>query len=631
MRKQFLFALLAVCLLGVSSVRADAFTPPTPAELALKDVSFAPGASAVVLDWTIERDDDRDFENQHVRIKVLTEEGKKFANVELPYVRRSAVLRKIEARTIQPDGTIKPFDGQVYDKLLVKVRRYDVSAKTFTLPDVRVGSILEYSFTEEWTDWAGVARWPVEREIPVLREHYSIKPWRGPLALMYMSNATDVKPQAANGRYEVDIHNVPAYVQEPLSPPEELIRQQITFYYQVNENEKDKYWGDVSTALYKIVDDFVRPRAAVDAAAKAAIAGATTDEEKAKKLYARVQQVRNLTYEHQKSEQESKREKLRENKRAEDVLTNGYGTAFDVNQLFIALARSAGLSADVVLLCDRGSPIIKEVPDFSQFDHLGVVMTIDGKKLYCDPGVPFLPFGMLRWDNAFTDAYVDNKLKNEWVMTPDATTFVKRKANMHIDGEGLAGSVHLELTGQAALKHRLDLRFDDEAAQKKAFEDEAKKWFPDGSTVKLTSLGGMKGSDEPLVADFDVTIANIVSLTGSRMILPLSLFETTAKNLFAAEKRSHPFFIDYTYTIDDAVTLQVPEGYKVETVPDIINADGGALKYRSQTTRGDTSIAYTRRLQLGTSYVTAENYNALRRFMSTVATADQSSVSFRKQ
>src|ERR1051326_3192574 len=161
MRKQFLFALLAVCLLGVSSVRADAFTPPTPAELALKDVSFAPGASAVVLDWTIERDDDRDFENQHVRIKVLTEEGKKFANVELPYVRRSAVLRKIEARTIQPDGTIKPFDGQVYDKLLVKVRRYDVSAKTFTLPDVRVGSILEYSFTEEWTDWAGVARWPV--------------------------------------------------------------------------------------------------------------------------------------------------------------------------------------------------------------------------------------------------------------------------------------------------------------------------------------------------------------------------------------------------------------------------------------------------------------------------------------
>src|SRR5438309_12109047 len=101
------FALsLAVSLLAVAPLRAaDVFTPPQPSELALKDVSFAPGASAVVLDWTIERDDDRNFENQHVRIKVLSEEGKKFANVEIPYWRNSTSVRKIQARTIQPDGT----------------------------------------------------------------------------------------------------------------------------------------------------------------------------------------------------------------------------------------------------------------------------------------------------------------------------------------------------------------------------------------------------------------------------------------------------------------------------------------------------------------------------------------------
>lgn len=632
MRKHFFLSLLALCLLAPASLRAaETFTPPTPAELSLKEVPFAPGASAVILDWTIERDDDRNFENQHVRIKVLTEEGKKFANVELPYVRRSATVRKIEARTIQPDGTIKPFDGQVYDKLLVKVRRYDVSAKTFTLPDVRIGSILEYSFTEEWGDWAGVARWPLEREIPVLHEHYSMRPWRGPLALMYLSNSDDVKPTSTNGRYEVDAHNVPAYVEEAMSPPDDLIRRSITFYYQVNESEKKKYWSDVSVALYKIVDDFVKPRPAVDTAAKAAIDGAKTDEEKAKKLYVRVQQIRNLSYERKKSEQEAKRDKLRDNKRAEDVLANGYGTSVELNELFLAMARSIGMTADLILLCDRGSPIIKEVPDFMQFDHLAVVLTINGKKVYCDPGVPFLPFAMLRWDNAFTDAYIDSKAKDEWVMTPDADTNIKRTANVHFDGEGLGGSVHLELTGQAALKRRLDLRFDDDAAQKKAFEDEAKAWFPDGSTIKITKLGGMKGSDEPVVADFDVTIANIVSVTGSRLIVPLSVFESTKKNPFASEKRLHPFFIDYTYTVDDTVNLQLPEGYKVETLPDIVSNDAGALKYRSHASRGDTSIAYARKLQFGTSFVTEEHYMALRRFMSDVTTADQTSASFRKQ
>src|ERR1051326_7979457 len=99
MRTHNFVPLLAVCLLAAAPLRAaDVFTPPTPAELALKDVPLAPGAAAVILDWSIERDDDRNFENQHVRIKVLTEEGKKFAYVEVPYVRRSAVRRKTEAR-----------------------------------------------------------------------------------------------------------------------------------------------------------------------------------------------------------------------------------------------------------------------------------------------------------------------------------------------------------------------------------------------------------------------------------------------------------------------------------------------------------------------------------------------------
>ena len=236
MRIPHFFALLAVSLAAAAPLRAaDVFTPPAPSDLALKDVSFAPGAAAVVLDWTIERDDDRNFENQHVRIKVLTEEGKKHANIEVPFSRGGSWVRKIQARTIQPDGTIKEFDGKTFDKLLVSVSRVDVMAKTFTLPDVRVGSIIEYAFTKEWNGFGGLARWPIERDIPTLHEHYSFKPWHGPipLSLMYMANGlpNGVKPEFKKERYEVDFHDVSPFEEEPLAPPEDLIKGQITYFY----------------------------------------------------------------------------------------------------------------------------------------------------------------------------------------------------------------------------------------------------------------------------------------------------------------------------------------------------------------------------------------------------------------
>lgn len=639
MKNSLLLPALAVCVFAAASpVRADVFTPPTPAELALKDVPFAPGAPAVILDWVIERDDDRNFENQHVRIKVLTEEGKKYANVEVPYSRSDTWVRKIQARTIQPDGTIKNFDGQTFDKLLVKVHRYDVTAKTFTLPDVRVGSILEYAYTKEWQGLGSLARWPIQRDLPVMHEHYWFKPWHGPipLSLMYIANGLppNMKPAFAHERYDLELNDIPPFEEEPLAPPEELIRREITYFYAMGNQTTEEFWKSVGDTFSDSVEDFMKERPAIVTAAKEIAAGATTPEEKLRKIYTKVQSLRHLSYEREKTEAETKKEKLRDNKRVEDVLRNGYGTSSELNQLFIALARAAGVQADPVLFGDRAEPLLKDIPDLSQFDHLGAVVTIDGKRSYYDPGIPYLPFGLLRWNNVFNMALIDSKKKLDWVQTndvPASQNVTTRKADVHIDGDALAGTLHVEMTGETALQHRLELRFEDEAAKKKAFEDEVKKWFPEGSTVKLTKLAGAAGTDEPIAADFDISVANVVSLTGSRQILPLSIFETTAKNPFTAEKRKHPFYIDYPYEIVDSVTVQLPDGYQVETLPDTTKRDAGALTYSSESKRGEKSITFARKLHFDTAYIAASSYSALRRFMSEVTTADQASASLRKQ
>jgi len=68
----------------------------------------APGAPAIILFRQVDRDDRglTAHEDVYFRIKILTEEGRKYADIEIPYYKDSGNIVNIHARTIKPDGTI---------------------------------------------------------------------------------------------------------------------------------------------------------------------------------------------------------------------------------------------------------------------------------------------------------------------------------------------------------------------------------------------------------------------------------------------------------------------------------------------------------------------------------------------
>ena len=97
----------------------------------------APGAPAVILFREVDRDD-TDYgskEDNYVRIKILTEEGRKYADIEIPYLKDAENIVNLKARSIRPDGTIANFEGKPFDKTIVKARGLKYQAKTLTLPE----------------------------------------------------------------------------------------------------------------------------------------------------------------------------------------------------------------------------------------------------------------------------------------------------------------------------------------------------------------------------------------------------------------------------------------------------------------------------------------------------------------
>ena len=123
-------------------------------------------------------DDKVHMHSLYVRMKILTEEGKKYADVDLVYDQgRSFSIRAVDGRTIHSDGTVIPFTGKPFDKVLEKTKTESYKAKVFTLPDVQVGSILEYRYVLAYEDnWVLPPQWYIQQPLYVSKAHYSFIP-----------------------------------------------------------------------------------------------------------------------------------------------------------------------------------------------------------------------------------------------------------------------------------------------------------------------------------------------------------------------------------------------------------------------------------------------------------------------
>jgi len=607
LRSCFLAFLTTFLLTGASVFPQEAPSqwPTIPKdELALKDDPSNPGASAILLYRDVVSDDVKLLETQYYRIKVLTDAGRDYANVQIPYRQKSYRIEGIVARTVEPDGAIVDFDGQIYDKLIVKSAKVSFQAKTFTLPAVRAGSIIEYKYTMRFSgSFPGVlknpesysvsepgavmtARWVISDELFTRHAHFSLRHLPKASVLWAYRGLPDGKKPVANpdGTVQLDVDNVPAVIKEAYAPPEDTVQSRVDFYYVIGAYDAETYWTDQAKNLAADYDEFIGKSKKIKEVVNALVAANDSDETKLRKLYARAQQIRNLDFEHSRTEKEERREDLRTNASAEDVLKHGHASGDEINLLFVAFARAAGFEAAPVMVANRDRTVFhKEIPDREQLGAMVVWAKAGSKEYYLDPATLYCPFDILPW--AETGSYgirlpwpeamwlSRNRIKGNWLMasTPEpqsSTAAIERKAQLQLDrGGNLEGKMQVNFSGQEALERRLDNREADEAGRRKALEDEVKGWLPTGSKVEMRSAGKWNQAEGPLQAEFTVKIPDYGIPMAHRMIMPMSVFETNEANPFHDPKRSLPVWLTYPYQISDDVTIQLPNDLKIEALP----------------------------------------------------------------
>ena len=596
----------------------------------------APGAPAIYLYRQVDRNDQTNFEENYVRIKILTEEGRKQGDVEILYFAHEVGIHNIRARTIHPDGTIINFTGKVYDKTVVKAGNLKYAAKTFTLPDVQVGSIIEYRYTvQEEPFLIFNSHWVLSEDLFTRRAKFSVKLYTLMAARWQGQNLPPgaALPKSAPDRVvKLEVNDVPAFVEEEFSPPDNEIRATVDFVYtENNEFDKVKFWKTEDRRLCDKVESFVgKHKELAQAAAEIAPPG-DPPEIRMQKLYAKVQTLHNTSFEPEKTEQEEKREKRKGSENIMDVWKRGSGSGLELTWLYLGLLRAAGFQPFPVAIAHRDRHFF--TPDSLNSNWLNdqvILVKGNGADKFLDPGTAFTPFGLLPWSETEVNGFMLDKDAGVWVHTPipaSSDSRILRKAVLKLDTQGtLSGKLTLTFTGLEALEYRLAERNEDEAQRKTYLERTAKGFIPVGSEVELTNKPDWSSSSPELVAEFNLKIPGWVTGAGHKALMPVGVFSNAEKYMFQHASRTADIYFRYPYQTEDDVAIELPSGWHVTSAPAAQQRDLKMFFYGSSVEQNGGTLHLARRTALNGVYVGAKNYSVVRAFYQFVKNSDEQEI-----
>jgi hypothetical protein len=638
--KWALVAAIGIWILGAQEAKAGiGFQPVSSDELKMTSEPLAPGAPAIILYRQVDRDDNSrtSHEDNYFRIKIFTEEGRKHADIEIPFFKGNENVANVRGRTIRPDGSIVNFEGKVFEKELVKGRGVKYLAKTFTLPDVQVGGIIEYFYTVDLKEqYIFDSHWILSDELFTKKAQFSLKPYSSSYSTFYLRWSWSTLPagaappaQGPDRIVRMEASNIPAFQTEDYMPPPNELKSRVDFIYESNLVEKDQasFWKHFGKERNGQLESFIGKRKAMEQAVAQIVSPSDSQDVKLRKIYDRVQQIRNTTYEVQKTEQEEKRAKEKPPENVEEVWKRGYGDGVQLTWLFLGLARAAGFEAYGCWVSDRRNYLFSPVMMQSAKLNSNVVLVkLNGKDLYFDPGGAFTPFGLLEWAETGVQGLRLDKDGGSWIQTtlPEASeSRIERMGKLKLSDTGdLEGKLTVTYVGLEAMYHRVEERNADEVARKKALEEWVTSQIGVAAEAELTNKPDWTSSETPLVAEFNLKIPGWASNAGRRVVVPAAIFTAAEKGVFEHANRVHPIYFEYPHQKADDVTDELSPGWQVSSVPAAQNQDAHIVVYTLKVDQSPGTLRLTRKLTIDLLLLEQKYYASLRKFFQVVRTGD---------
>lgn len=575
------------------------------------------------------------------RLRINRKSGYEWATVQVPLYTKDGNSERLtnlkgftynlqDGRVSQVKLSSEPVFKEKLDKNHLQV--------SFTMPEVRENSIVEFSYTIISDFIFNLQDWQFEHSIPVrwseyranIPQFYNYKSIiRGYLPFAVEENTTvpystsyNMSPDAGLGptkdmrisgqamQLRWVMKDVPAFRSEPfMTTPHDYVRS-VHFELAGRDFTGHDYvdlTGKWETLWKTLSEDeefgkAITSPAPLAAEAKVLQAKYPDPTARAAAVLALVQ--RNVQYNGQP--------RIYVSQPLRRTFEKHLGNAADVNLLLVQTLRQAGLQATPLLLSTRDHGQVQtNLPVITQFNYVAAHLTLPNlPDVLLDATEPQLPLGFLperclNGQGCLADA------TGRWLPLKPAASHVQyRTAKLRLTPQGLLeGTVKLEYGGYAGLEARRQIRESSTGDYLGRISHRWSDWQP--AAVKLVALDSVR---KPLAVELNLSFPSD-NPDAALFYLPLLKAVDMMPHPFKAENRIYPVNLGMPREYTGLVTLTLPANFTVQELPaSVLLAlpnGGGRFSYQASQISPET-IQIATRLQLSKSDYSPAEYAALR-------------------
>jgi len=543
----------------------------TAEEIAMKECAFDKDATAVILINEAVADHDDEYHlitKHHVRIKILKEKGFEEANVSLHFYRKNdfEFIDQVEAVVINTDANGTLTTEKLSKKLFyTKDINERIGMVTFTFPNIKVGSIIEYKYRSFMKSYSGLGDWYFQKELPVVKSKYTLTVLPTTEFSYVINKSEDMHVSARvdkeTGKVFLEMENIPSLTEEPYMDAREDYVQKVVFQlsgYNNNGMGKRNYmtsWDEVIKELLttKEFGNQLGKNLGGTGEFIGQVEKMTTAEEKMKAVYNYVRKNMSWNQLYSKYAIDGIKEAWEKKK----------GNSADINLILVNLLKEAGLEAYPTLVSERfHGKVNTQYPFIDQFNSVFACVQINGKKYYLDATDEYTPAHMTPNDILNTTALIVHKKNGGLVQIANDSLNYNDFINLSLilDNNGaFSGETYVKSEGYSRVKKVSEYKV---SGQEKYLK---KNYQRNNITVTGFEFINQDNDSLPLEQKFKFT-GNLTN-SGDYLYVPLNLFSGFEKNPFINEKRFSNINFGFKRMITVNSSIELPANYVVDALP----------------------------------------------------------------
>jgi len=646
--------LLALAAAGPGSAFASKDSVPDWVRAAAQQTvpTYPSETNAVVLldDTTLTvSPDGRAVEHHRHVVKILRPAGRDEATVMVPFD-NDTKLESLHVWSIGPDGheyAMKDKEMSIFSPPGGGILYEDIQFKVANAPGRDPGGIVAYEVDQRQPVYMTEDDWRFQGSIPSLSQSFTLELPPGftyGVAWAHHKAEPPIDLEKQRWRWElkdipaVDLHNV------PMSPGEQALAGRMSVHYEAPgmPNPIGGTWQSIGQWYAQLSKD--RLQATPEIAAKAAelTAGKTDFYDKTEAVAEFVQkQIRYFVIE--------KGIGGLQPHPAADIFRNRYGDCKDKATLLSAMLSTVGVHSALLMVdtergfVDPDAPSLLgnhmiaaiEVPKGYESPKLKSVVTAKTGKRYLifDPTWEETAFGQLEHNLQGSYGVLvegdDSQIIAFPVLSPTLNT-IHRSASFQLQADGsLKGSIVEKRFGDVSEHRRSMYKSANEKEQQEFLDHQLQRDFT-SFAVSGVKVENVESLNKELTTSYSLSASSYAKKVGSLlMVRPRVLGSEVPR--FNHEPRKVPINLAETMQVQDDYTIEVPEGYAMDELPDPVSVDLGFASYTSSSRMDGNTLHYSRTYTVKELTLPADRYGEVQKLAGVIANDEQSSAVFKKK